>query len=61
MTSYNYSPETRFLDIEGPEFVEITVRKDRNVVWININGVATVRISQIKKLVGSIPRPKIDK
>jgi hypothetical protein len=61
MTSYSYSAESQFLDIEGPEFVEVTVKQDRGVLWINIDGRCAVRICQIKKLVGRIPRPKSDR
>lgn len=34
---------------EGP--IEIEVRDDSKVVWINQNGICIVRISQIKELI----------
>ena len=37
------------IDITGPEHVEIIVRSDRKVVWVNVDGVCQLRCSQIVK------------
>ena len=42
--------EKAALDITGAVVVQILTRKDKKVVWINVNGVCVLRICQIKKL-----------
>ena len=37
-------------DITGPDYVEILIRNDGKVVWVNINGVCALRACQIKEL-----------
>jgi len=39
------------MDISNVDCIEITVRNDRKVVWINLNGVCVVRICNIKQLI----------
>ena len=39
------------IDITAPEVVEVCVKQDRKVVWINIDGVCKLRICQIKHLI----------
>jgi hypothetical protein len=41
--------DAKMLDIENPtEVVEITVKNNGTVVWINVDGVCLLRICQIK-------------
>lgn len=42
--------EEAALDITGAVVVQILVRKDKKVIWINVNGVCVLRVCQIKKL-----------
>ena len=39
------------LDITGADNVEIQIRRDSNVIWVNVQGVCALRICQIKNLV----------
>ena len=49
------------LDITGANEVEIEVRHDNSVIWVNVDGVCALRICRIKRvtLIGSRPS-KID-
>lgn len=38
-------------DISGPEHVEILIRHDGKVVWINVDGICHLRICGMNKLV----------
>jgi hypothetical protein len=38
------------IDITEPNAVEIMIRPDRRVVWINVNGICVLRASRIKEL-----------
>ena len=38
------------LDISGAEHVEVSVRGDNKVLWVNVNGVCVLRICQIEEL-----------
>lgn len=38
------------LDITAPELVEIKIRFDKKVVWVNIDGICRLRVCQIKNL-----------
>lgn len=38
------------IDLCGPEHVDITIRNDGKVIWVNVNGKCAVRIYQIKSL-----------
>ncbi len=51
------SIDDQMIDITGPEIVEVQIRDDGKVVWINIDGICRLRACQIKKLVYS-PKPK---
>ena len=42
--------DIKMLDISTPECVEILVRKDKKVIWINVDGICTFRASRIKQL-----------
>ena len=49
-----YSPEEildKQINITGPDIVEIAIREDGKVIWINVDGVCACRICQIKELV----------
>lgn len=35
------------LDITAPDVVEIVVRQDRAVIWINVNGLCRLRVCNI--------------
>lgn len=38
------------LDVTAPEEVEIQIRVDGKVVWVNIDGVCKLRACRVKKL-----------
>jgi hypothetical protein len=40
----------QLLDITGAENVEVLIREDKKVIWINVNGLCRLRICQIKIL-----------
>jgi hypothetical protein len=42
------------LDISSPEKVEVLVRADRKVLWINVDGVCRLRICQITDITWDI-------
>lgn len=42
---------SKSLDITSPEGVEIVIRGDSKVVWVNVNGICMLRACRIKKLV----------
>lgn len=37
--------EVRMIDITNPEEVEVVLRQDRRVLWVNIDGVCRLRVS----------------
>jgi hypothetical protein len=37
------------IDITGPGVVEVTVREDGSVLWINVDGICRLRICQIQQ------------
>lgn len=39
------------IDIVAPQHVEIKIRADGQVVWINVNGICAFRAGNIKELV----------
>ena len=39
--------EIRLLDITAPEGVQIQIRADGEVVWVNVDGICRLRICQI--------------
>ena len=43
------SKELTMLDITKPKFVEIDIRNDGKVVWINIDGICRLRACRIGK------------
>ena len=43
--------EQKMQDITAPEEVEILIRQDGTVIWVNINGMCALRACQIKRLV----------
>lgn len=47
------------LDIGDPNYVEVTIREDARVLWVNVDGMCRLRISRIKKLVIEDERGKI--
>jgi hypothetical protein len=38
-------------DITGADYVEILIRNDSKVIWININGICVFRVCEIKNLI----------
>lgn len=45
-----YTDEQEMLDITQPEEVEVLVRADRKVLWVNVDGQCKLRICRIKNL-----------
>lgn len=43
------------LDITSPHVVQIDVRRDKSVIWVNVDGVCVLRICQIPELILSNP------
>lgn len=39
------------LDITAPQVIEVEVREDGKVLWINIDGICRLRVCQINELV----------
>lgn len=39
------------VDITGPEVVEVVIRHDGTVVWVNVDGVCRLRCSKAKTLI----------
>jgi len=48
------------LDITGAEVVEVGIRNDGRVLWVNVNGICRLRVCRIKTLVLQDARLKID-
>lgn len=40
----------QLLDITGAEHVEILIREDKKVIWVNVNGVCRLRVCRIETL-----------
>lgn len=38
------------LDVSGPELVQIQIRQDGKVVWVNVDGLCLLRLCMISKL-----------
>lgn len=38
-------------DVTAPEVVEVVVRSDSKVLWVNVDGVCLFRACQIKQLI----------
>jgi hypothetical protein len=45
-------------DITGAKIVEVLIRADGKVLWINVNGFCRLRICQIEKIEINDQRPK---
>lgn len=43
--------QTEPIDITAPEHVEILIRQDGKVIWINVDGVCEFRACRINKLI----------
>lgn len=43
--------EQTFTDITAPEIVEIQIRSDGKVVWVNVDGICRLRACQVKHVV----------
>ena len=48
MTANQVLMERRQLDITAPTDVDITIREDGQVVWINVDGICVLRICRPK-------------
>ena len=49
-----YSPQKildKQIDITGPDIVEISIKEDGKVIWINVDGICACRICRIKELI----------
>ena len=49
------------IDLTAPEIVEVLVRSDGKVIWINIDGVCRLRACRINKLEINDERKQDDK
>ncbi len=45
------SSKVELQDITEPEYLEILIKEDGKVVWINIDGICAFRACRIKKLI----------
>jgi hypothetical protein len=53
-----HDPQLKFIDITAPEFpVDVVVRADGKVLWINIGEVCIMRICQMKEIIITDDRP----
>jgi len=50
--------EQRMADVTAPEFVEIQIRSDEKVVWVNVDGRCLFRACRIGKLIINDERVK---
>jgi hypothetical protein len=50
----------QMIDITAPEVVEILIRDDGKVVWINVDGICRFRACQIKALIAEDKRDVVD-
>lgn len=39
------------IDLTGPRVVEVSVRQDGKVIWINVDGICRLRACQIETLI----------
>jgi hypothetical protein len=46
------------VDITGAEVVEVLIRNDGSVVWVNIDGICILRVCRVKKLELNDLRPQ---
>jgi len=51
---------TEMIDVTGPEVVEISIRRDGKVVWVNVDGICLFRACQIKILSLEDHRPSLE-
>lgn len=42
---------TEMLDITEPELVEIDIRSDGTVIWVNIDGICRLRVCRVTQLI----------
>jgi hypothetical protein len=50
----------QMIDITAPEVVEILIRDDGKVVWINVDGICRFRACEIKALIAKDKRDVVD-
>ena len=43
--------QTNHVDVTGAKSIEVIVRQDGTVLWVNINGVCAMRVCQAEKIV----------
>jgi hypothetical protein len=41
----------QMIDITAPDVVEVSIREDGTVIWINVDGICKLRVCQIPNLV----------
>jgi hypothetical protein len=46
----NSSFDGQMYDITAPPVVEVEIRQDSKVLWVNVNGICALRICQIGEL-----------
>jgi hypothetical protein len=49
--------EEKSLDITGAEHVEVTIRSDGLVMWVNVDGTLALRVCYIKNITVNDERP----
>ena len=43
--------ELTVLDITSPKVLEIVIRADGKVIWVNINGICRLRVNDVSSLI----------
>ena len=46
------------LDIASPKYVDIEIRQDGKVVWVNVDGITRIRLCRIENLYITDNRPE---
>jgi len=47
----DFDTNTQMLDITAPQVVEVSIRDDGKVLWINVDGICRLRAYQITTLI----------
>ena len=43
--------DSKLLDITGADVVELVIRDDGKVVWVNVNGICCLRVCKVERVV----------
>lgn len=52
---------TDMVDVTGPSIVELRIRNDSKVIWVNVDGICRFRACRIEKLDINDDRPLVDR